>query len=77
MKEKAKTLLLQTKKTPAMFASNKETMIMRVTTILEMALEDFDVHGFYDKFFKNNFDEEFDNDWVVAIVDNAMTYLQD
>ena len=56
MKQKAISLLNETKKYPNMFASTKEAFIMRVATILEMVLPKFNILEFYKKhiIFYNN-----------------------
>lgn len=81
MKEKAKMFLLELKIAPRMFATSKEALIMRVTTILEMTLDDFDAHAFYNKHLEKkgttyiNLNDLFDKNWADAIIDDAITYL--
>jgi hypothetical protein len=80
-KQKAISLLNETKKYPNMFASTKEAFIMRVATILEMVLPKFNILEFYKKhiiFYNNIFldlNEEFSVSWAENVIFNALEML--
>lgn len=78
IKNLAINLLSDTLQHPKMYASNKEALIMRVATILEMVCEDFDVQNFYNLHLKkiesNYFDlnEDFDEKWSNKVITDAL-----
>ena len=82
MLNKASLLLLQLKQTPKMFATCKEALIMRVSTILEMSLEDFNASDFYEKHLDSigntyiNIHDEVSEKWSDAVIDDAIIILK-
>lgn len=82
MLNKSILLLLQLKQTPQMFASCKEALIMRVSTILEMTLEDFNTAEFYKKHLDTigsiyiNIHDEINEKWSGLVIDDAISILQ-
>lgn len=82
MLSRANLLLFQLKQTPQMFAACKESFIMRVSTILEMVLEDFNPQNFYLKHLDSvgnnyiNIHDEVTKDWSDTVIDEAILLLQ-
>lgn len=82
MLNKANNLLYELKQTPKMFSYSKEAFIMRVSTILEMYLEDFDPQEFYIKHLDKtgsafiNIHDDVSEEWSDAVINDAITYLQ-
>lgn len=80
-KEKAEELLLVTKKCPGMFASNRESMMNRVATILEMASVKFVVIDFYKKHLGTygcaylTWYEKVEDEWGHQVIDDALQLL--
>ena len=81
IKDKAESLLLLTRRNPRMFASNCESMMNRIATILEMTDIDFVVIDFYKKHlgtYGNTYllwHEEFQDDWAHQVIDDALQLL--
>jgi len=82
MKNKAIDLLNITRKAPQMFCSNKEALLSRVTTILEMVDINFNVIEFYKKHLtltgnsllgtKDNYPTE----WGHKVIDDALEIIK-
>lgn len=79
----AKAKLLEMKRVPLMFASDKESYIQRVSTIIEMTqATEFDVCSFYDLHLQlegNTFidlHDRFESKWTDQVVDHALHILK-
>jgi len=85
MFSKAIELLLKTRKCPAMWASNKEAYISRVTSILEMLFDTnkFDSQIFYIKHLEGkggryqSSDHPVDECWGQQVVDDALKIINE
>ena len=73
----AEVLLINTKNYPKMYASDSEALIMRVSTILEMADENFNCEDFYKKHLNiENLKKDFDEQWVNCLIDDALSIIK-
>ena len=82
IKNLAIILLQNTKNHPKMYGSNKEALIMRVSTILEMIEENFNIQNFYNKHLKvlgNSYvdlNEEVNDLWVEQMINDALFLIE-
>lgn len=80
---KALLLMEQTRANPKKYASSKETLLVRVTAILEIALPEFDIHYFYTKhlvtqgFLYLDMFDDYEEDWAYKVIDDAIQILND
>ena len=83
VKEKAKEILIQTRESPKMYASIREALLSRVTSLLELAGVEFDPGAFYAKhseLYGNvilMLDKEVDDQWAKEVIDDAISLLGD
>jgi hypothetical protein len=81
MTQFARALLEKTAAAPAMYASTKEVFIMRVATVLELHVKDFDVAAFYKKHVEMRgsayvgLNDAPGLDWPRALVADALSML--
>lgn len=81
LKTLAVDLLSATKKYPTMYATSKEAYIMRISTILEMADENFCASKFYEDHLKiygsiyTDLHDNLDEGWALKIADDAICIL--
>lgn len=82
MLKKAIELLLLTKQYPRMFASDKESLMCRVSTILEMAEISFNINDFYEKHLKvygniyADIKDQYDDSWAESVIDDALYIIK-
>jgi hypothetical protein len=80
--DKAKSLLLSLKNYPQQYALIKESFIIRVSTILEMILDDFVANEFYIRHLKTvgctyvDLNKSFDDEWACKVVDDALSLIE-
>jgi hypothetical protein len=79
--EKAKELLDITRQAPRMFATSREAMMSRVSTILEMANINFAIQDFYKLHLGTNgcayatWSEDVTDEWALIVIDDALKIL--
>ena len=82
MKDKCIKLLEQTAKTPKMFCTNKEALLVRVTTILEIFITNFNASKFYKKHLKTKgttylyLNDTYDNEWASNVINDGIILLK-
>lgn len=80
--DRAKELLITTRKTPKMFVLCKESLLCRVTTILEMANVVLDITKFYKEHLKEDrstyslLNESFEDEWAHKVIDAALVLIE-
>lgn len=82
IKFKARRMLERCASIASMFATDKEALIMRVSTILEMSCDDFDPRMFYLKHIDHigsaytGLSDNFTDKWAKDLVADALTHLK-
>ena len=80
--KRAEELLLRTRKTPRMFASTREAMMSRVTSILEMTNLILDYSYFYEVHLGTRgaayltMTEPVTDEWAYNVIDDALVKLK-
>jgi hypothetical protein len=74
-------LLLSLHKAPRMYASTREALLMRVSTILEMVDDNYDARDLYEKHGSptgnvyGDMDKQYEDEWARCVIDKALTLL--
>lgn len=77
MKDKGIQMLLDTLKTPKMYAYTKEGLLMRVSTILELISDDIDLIIFYKKHNGyTNIDKQYSDEWATLLIVDALELVK-
>jgi len=78
----AERMLVTTRKFPGMYARTKESLLSRVTAILDVCEVDYHVQDFYADHVETygnmyvGLDDEFTDEWAHAVCDAAMNLLK-
>lgn len=83
IKDRAKVLLRDTRERPQMFAITKDSLMNRVSTILDMVDINYDVVEFYKQHLKTHgfsyasASESVDTEWAHQLIDHALEMLNE